>query len=92
MKDKRAALTTLAAFQALGFVIGPCFAALFTVVGCGFGITDSWRVDYTTLPGWMGMALGGINGYIVYSQFHEAKQVLRRIMLPEWSSTAGYPR
>jgi len=82
VKDKRAALTALAAFQALGFVVGPCFAAVFTVIGCGFKLSGNWRIDYTTLPAWMGLGLGALNTYIVHRYFKEAKQV--------WSSRSEW--
>lgn len=67
--ERTFALSMASLAQVAGFIVGPLLQALFTMLGEGFIIFDTFPLSMYTAPGWVNVVLGIVNMIIFLPQF-----------------------
>ncbi|KAM9331450.1 major facilitator superfamily domain-containing protein 8 [Gastrophryne carolinensis] len=73
LSERTSAMANISAFQALGFILGPAFQAIFTLIG-EKGVTIhgiNLQLNMYTVPSLMGAFLGIVNILLIFAIFRE---------------------
>ena len=89
LDERTFALSMASLAQVAGFIVGPLLQALFTMLGEGILIFETFPLSMYTAPGWVNVVLGAVNIVIFFpSIFNDHKIAVREQMMLQGKENA----